>query len=128
MKDELGRMKLEGTLLMGSRFLTSLRPDSGGDFWPKVGGGIVGDIKDIRLLYLKGSLFLLLGLFAVALILWEHRDLRLAFLLGVAIWSFSRAYYFAFYVIEHYVDPTYRFAGIGSFVSYLWKRRMKGEG
>ena len=88
----------------------------------------MGDIKDIRLLYLKGFLFLLLGLFALALILWEHRDLRLAFLLGVAIWSFCRAYYFAFYVIEHYVDPTYRFAGLGSFVSYLWRKRVRGEG
>lgn len=85
----------------------------------------MGDIKDIRLLYVKGTLFVLMGLFAVTLILWEHRDLRLAFLLGVAIWSFCRAYYFAFYVIEHYIDPTYRFAGLGSFVSYLWRRKIR---
>ncbi|HEY0982127.1 MULTISPECIES: hypothetical protein [unclassified Schlesneria] len=83
----------------------------------------MGDIKDPRLLYFKGLLFLLTGLFAVTLILWEHRDLRLALLLAIAIWSFCRAYYFAFYVIEHYVDPSFRFAGLGSFVSYLWRRR-----
>ena len=123
MKDEVGGASADSELF--SCFLASW---FGWGLLAEGKGGIVGDIKDIRLLYLKGFLFLLLGLFAVALILWEHRDLRLAFLLGVAIWSFSRAYYFAFYVIEHYVDPTYRFAGIGSFVSYLWKRRMKGEG
>ena len=64
-----------------------------------------------------------LGLLAVGLILFEHRDLRLAILLAIAIWSFCRAYYFAFYVIQHYVDPSYRFAGLGSFVAYLFRQR-----
>ena len=44
-------------------------------------------------------------------------------LLAVAIWSFCRFYYFAFYVIEHYVDPQFRFAGLISFAQYLWKHR-----
>ena len=83
----------------------------------------MGDIKDKRLLYFKGALFAFLGVFAVGLILVEHRDLRLAFLLVIAIWSFCRAYYFAFYVIQHYVDPSFRFAGLGSFFRYLWQRR-----
>ena len=46
-------------------------------------------------------------------------------LLGVAIWSFCRFYYFAFYVIEKYVDSSYRFAGLSSVVRYLiveWRR------
>jgi len=42
-----------------------------------------------------------------------------ALLLLVAVWSFCRAYYFAFYVIEHYVDPSYKFAGLTSFAMYL---------
>jgi len=33
------------------------------------------------------------------------------------------AYYFAFYVIEHYVDPGYRFAGLWSFVRYVLRKR-----
>jgi hypothetical protein len=44
-------------------------------------------------------------------------------LLVISIWCFCRFYYFAFYVIQHYVDPGYRFSGLWSFVAYLWSRR-----
>jgi len=44
-------------------------------------------------------------------------------LLCIAVWCFARAYYFAFYVIEHYIDPTYKFAGLTSFVAYLLRKR-----
>lgn len=84
------------------------------------------DITDVRLLYAKGALFMLCGLLASGLLLHIHPGYREAFLIVVAIWCFSRAYYFAFYVIEHYVDPGYRFAGLGSFVTYLWSRRFRG--
>jgi hypothetical protein len=57
----------------------------------------------------------------------EHPSLRVAVLLGIAIWSFCRFYYFAFYVIQHYVDPQYRFAGLASFVGYLISRRRQVE-
>ncbi len=67
----------------------------------------------------KGFLFLLLGLFAATLLLLLHPEWRVALLLGVAIWSFCRFYYFAFYVIEKYVDSSFRFAGLSSFVRYL---------
>ena len=54
----------------------------------------MGDIKDVRLLYLKGLLFLLLGGLSVGLLLALHPSLTVALLLGVAIWAFARAYYF----------------------------------
>jgi hypothetical protein len=53
----------------------------------------------------------------------EAPRLKVALLLGLAIWGFARAYYFAFYVIQHYVDDTYKFAGLGSFLQYLFRRR-----
>jgi hypothetical protein len=81
------------------------------------------DITSPAWLYVKGALFLLCGLFASALLLVESPTLLTAFLLVVAIWSFCRLYYFAFYVIEHYVDPEYRFAGITDFVRYIVRRR-----
>lgn len=84
---------------------------------------MLGDIKDPRLIYLKGFLFLLAGIMAAVGLLLEYPTLRVAFLLTMAVWCFARFYYFAFYVIEHYVDPGYRFAGLGSFVLYLWRRR-----
>jgi hypothetical protein len=71
----------------------------------------------------KGLLFLLLGTLAAALILIEHPDWRIGLLLAIAIWSFCRFYDFAFYVIENYVDPSYRFAGLSSFFRYLLTRR-----
>ncbi len=82
----------------------------------------MGDITSPRLIILTGVLFLLAGgLAALALIL-EHPTLKVGFLVVLAVWCFARFYYFAFYVIEHYVDPGYRFAGLGSFALYLLRR------
>jgi hypothetical protein len=47
------------------------------------------------------------------------------FLLIIAVWAFCRFYYFAFYVIEHYVDPSYRYSGLASFARYLIRRRQQ---
>ncbi len=84
----------------------------------------MGDLKSAKLIYLKGFLFLLIGLSASLLLLAEAPRLRVAVLLLLAVWGFSRAYYFAFYVIQHYVDDTYKFAGLWSFVRYLLRRRQ----
>ena len=82
-----------------------------------------GDLKSARLMYLKAVLFLIAGTAAAAGILVESPSLRTAFLLGLAIWSFCRLYYFAFYVIEKYIDPSYRFAGLSSLLVYLVRNR-----
>jgi hypothetical protein len=81
------------------------------------------DLTNPRWIKLKGALFLLVGLLASALLLVEHPEIRTALLLAIAIWCFCRAYYFAFYVIEHYVDSSYRFSGLCSFARYLLTRR-----
>ena len=83
----------------------------------------MADIKNPRLLYIKGLLFVFGGLLAVGLILVEHPTWKVALLLGIAIWCFARAYYFAFYVIEHYIDPSFKFAGLTSFVRYLFREK-----
>jgi len=77
------------------------------------------DLKSPTAIYLKGFLFLLTGCVAAGLLLLEAPTLKVAALLAIAVWSFCRFYYFAFYVIEHYVDPGYKFAGLGSFAMYL---------
>ena len=83
------------------------------------------DLTNPKWIKLKGGLFLLLGV-AAALMLWlEAPTLKAAALLALAIWCFCRAYYFAFYVIEHYVDPAYRFSGLGSIVAYLFSNRTQ---
>jgi hypothetical protein len=81
------------------------------------------DLSSHRLMILKAVLFVLLGSIAAAALLWDALSLRTAALLAIAIWSFARAYYFAFYVIHHYIDPSYRFSGLVSAVRFLLTRR-----
>ena len=81
------------------------------------------DLSIPRLIKLKGILFLLIGLMAATMLLIDRPDLKTAALLAIAIWCFCRFYYFAFYVIEKYVDSNYRFSGLYSFACYLLKRR-----
>jgi hypothetical protein len=83
----------------------------------------MGDLKNPKLIYAKGFLFLVLGGLAVGALLMLHPDWRVALLVALAVWSFARFYYFAFYVIEHYVDPGFKFAGLGSFVRYLLRNK-----
>ncbi len=85
----------------------------------------MADLKNPRLIYLKGFLFLGGGCLASAALLVEQPTPKVAFLLTVAVWCFARCYYFAFYVIEHYVDPQFRFAGLWAFAKYLVRRRSK---
>ncbi|MBN1765603.1 MAG: hypothetical protein JW860_10125 [Sedimentisphaerales bacterium] len=85
------------------------------------------DLKNIKLIYLKGFLFVLGGVLASGMVILECLSWKVALLHGLAVWCFCRSYYFAFYVIEHYVDGRYQFAGLGSFLRYLWGRRKQGE-
>ena len=39
--------------------------------------------------------------------------------------NFCRFYYFAFYVIEHYLDGNYRFSGLWPFARYLMQQRKR---
>ena len=84
------------------------------------------DLTNPGWIKLKGALFLLLGTAAAVLLWLEQPTLKVASLLGLSIWCFCRFYYFAFYVIEHYVDPGYRFSGLWSFLRYLMARRTAG--
>jgi hypothetical protein len=77
------------------------------------------NLTSARWIKAKGILFLLLGLLSATLLFFEHPTLKTGLLISIAAWSFCRFYYFAFYVIEHYVDPSYRFSGLLSFALYL---------
>jgi hypothetical protein len=80
------------------------------------------DITHLAWIKAKGILFLVVGILAATLLLVERPSWKVALLLALSVWCFCRAYYFAFYVIEHYVDPSYRFSGLWSFIRY-WLRR-----
>ncbi len=84
------------------------------------------DLTSATWIKIKGVLFLFLGLFAGGLILAELPSVRVALLLSISIWAFCRAYYFAFYVLEKYVDPRFRLSGLASAVRYLFGRNGRG--
>jgi hypothetical protein len=83
----------------------------------------MGDLKNPTAIWFKGILFLTLGLLAAVLLIVQAPSVTVALLLIISVWAFCRFYYFAFYVIEHYVDPTYRFAGLLAFLQYAIRRR-----
>jgi bacteriorhodopsin len=80
------------------------------------------DLKSSRWMWVKAGLFVVIGVVASALIFTEDPDWRVLVLLAMAIWAFCRLYFFAFYVIEKYIDPSFRFSGLFSVLRYLWKK------
>jgi len=84
---------------------------------------MLGDLKNKRAILVKGILFLFLGMFALALIAIESGSWKVVTLALVSVWAFARFYYFAFYVIEKFVDPGYRFSGLFDFARYLLGRK-----
>ena len=83
------------------------------------------DLKRPWLMWLKAVLLALVTIVSCTLILIECPRWYVAGLLALAVWSAARVYYFMFYVIEKYVDPSYKFAGIGSFLAYTIRRRSR---
>lgn len=81
------------------------------------------DLTSRRAIFAKGWLFLVLGLMAAGSLLALHPGWDTAALVGLTAWAFCRWYYFMFYVVEKYVDPGYRFAGLTDFARYLWRSR-----
>jgi hypothetical protein len=81
------------------------------------------DTTDPTWIKLKGLLFLVAGIAASALLILDNPTWKTILLLLLAIWCFCRFYYFAFYVIEHYVDQNFKFSGLISFARYLFQRR-----
>jgi len=81
------------------------------------------DLKSTRLMKLKALLFVLITLVASGLLLLRTPEIGSALLLLVALWAACRAYFFLFYVLEHYVDPTFRYRGIWDLLSSLRRKK-----
>src|SRR5437660_11783257 len=99
----------------------STRRASSSRLW--MGEWCMKDLINIGWIRAKGILFLLAGIISALLLLLEHPDLKSGLLLALSIWCFCRFYYFAFYVIEHYMDPAYKFSGLWSFFRYTLRRK-----
>lgn len=83
------------------------------------------EITSPALIIAKAALFILLGTLAGALLVARDPSLATAALVAVTVWAFARAYFFAFTVIEKYIDPDYRFAGLVSALRWLVARRRR---
>ena len=78
----------------------------------------MANLTNPKIIWLKAFLFLILGLIASSMLIARNPEVTSTLLLALAIWAFCRTYYFAFYVIERYVDPTFRFSGLLDFARY----------
>jgi hypothetical protein len=83
----------------------------------------VREIACVALLITKALLFVALGGIAAGLLWVRSPSLTTLLLLVLCVWAFARSYYFLFYVIEHYVDPAFRFSGVASALRHLWRHR-----
>ena len=85
------------------------------------------DIKNPKVLKLKGILFLALGLLSAGMVLWKSPDGATLALLAIAVWAFCRFYYFAFYVLHEYADSFYRYSGLIDLTMYLLGSKKAGS-
>lgn len=80
------------------------------------------DLSSRGLIVAKGLTFLVLAGVTAALLLLEAPSLRVAALLALLVWASCRFYYFLFYVLQHYVDPGLRYAGLLALLRQLRRR------
>ena len=80
------------------------------------------DLDDPKWMYLKAALLLLILLSSACLLLSDRPTWRTGALLALLVWASARLYYFMFYVIERYIDSSYRFSGIVSALRHLLRR------
>jgi hypothetical protein len=72
----------------------------------------MADLSSKGMIVAKGVLFLCIAIATMSLLLFENPSVRVALLLTLLVWSSCRFYYFLFYVLERYVDPSLRYAGL----------------
>lgn len=78
-----------------------------------------------RWMVVKAVLFLAIAGLSAFVVLLQNPSWTVAACLALIGWACSRAYYFAFYVVQHYVDPTFRFAGLVDFGRWCMRQRRK---
>jgi hypothetical protein len=72
----------------------------------------MGDLTSRKWIVAKGFMFLFIAVSSAGLIVWQNPSWPVAILLLLLAWAAARFYYFLFYVLEKYVDPSLRYAGI----------------
>lgn len=84
------------------------------------------DIKSPAVLKLKAVLFVVIAALSFGLLLLLVLPVfswPIAVLFPLCIWACCRAYYFCFYVMEHYAEPGFKYAGLLDLARHLARRR-----
>jgi hypothetical protein len=83
------------------------------------------DLKSPKWMYAKAAMLVLIGVLSFVLLLTPQERWRRIVLQLLMIWAFARSYYFAFYVVERYVDGKYRFSGLLDFIRYVLRSKRR---
>ena len=65
-------------------------------------------------MYIKAACFASIALASASLLVLRTPGFSTAALAVLIAWSAARFYYFCFYVVEKYIDPSFRFDGLVS--------------
>ena len=85
----------------------------------------MADLKSRQWIVAKGVMFLGIAATTAALLLVEMPSVKTATLLALLVWASCRFYYFLFYVLEHYLDPTLRYAGLMDLLMGMKRRQER---
>jgi len=85
----------------------------------------MADLKSRQWIVAKGVMFLGIAATTAALLLVEMPSVKTAALLALLVWASCRFYYFLFYVLEHYLDPTLRYAGLMDLLMGMKRRQER---
>lgn len=85
------------------------------------------DLVNPKWMYLKAIGFILIAFLCALGLLIRSLRIETVLLIILLVWASARAYYFCFYVIEKYIDPRFKFAGLGSMLGYLMKHRRVND-
>jgi hypothetical protein len=79
-------------------------------------------------IHVKGALFLALALMSAGILFLLERAAVTALCIVTLAWASARWYYYVFYVIERWIDPSFRYTGVISFVRYALRSRSRRSG
>ena len=82
----------------------------------------LSDDLNPRAIIVKGVMFLAITLFCFGYLVSETKNFKTALVAGILIWAAARFYYFLFYVIEKYVDPSFKYSGVLDMIKSLRKK------
>lgn len=77
------------------------------------------DLVNPKWMCLKAIGFVLIAFLCALGLMLRSMRIETAVLILLMVWASARAYYFCFYVIERYINPEFKYAGLSSALAFL---------